>query len=340
MTPNTLLPTPPALPALTWRSARREDTRAIHRLLLDIETVDKRGSVDSLENIERNFDDPDTDVETDTLLAVTPEGQVAALGWIFSPPVGQTEYIAYLWGEVHPDYRQCGLGDFILTWLEERGAQILTTRPRDLPYSLRTSCQDILHDRIALFEQHGFKHVRSSYRMRRDLRQPIPDRPLPMSLASGGITLRQWSPELDRPTMEAWNESFSDHWGFIPVNEEVWKLWFTGHPMFRQDLSFLAMTGEGEIAGFCLNRVSTDEIRATGIKEGWIQELGVRRPWRKKGLATALLCASMSALKADGLEYAALGVDAENLTGALRIYERVGFTVLKRFMTFSKSVEK
>ena len=68
-------------------------------------------------------------------------------------------------------------------------------------------------------------------------------------------------------------------------------------------------------------------------------DLGVRQPWRKLGIATAMLNASMQAFKADGLTTAGLGVDTDNLTGALRIYERLGFDPVMRYLTFSKPAQ-
>ena len=85
--------------------------------------------------------------------------------------------------------------------------------------------------------------------------------------------------------------------------------------------------------------LSPEENARHGRSEGWIEELAVRRPWRKRGVATALLCASMHAFKAEGLQHAMLGVDTQNLSGALRVYENVGFKSIKRFTQFQKTVE-
>jgi mycothiol synthase len=111
---------------------------------------------------------------------------------------------------------------------------------------------------------------------------------------------------------------------------------------FRPELSFLALDGEGnstQIAGFSVNFIRTENNQRQGIAEGWITELGTRRPWRKRGIASALVCESMRAFKAVGMDYAGLGVDSESPTGALGLYERLGFTVFKRSLTFSKPVE-
>jgi ribosomal protein S18 acetylase RimI-like enzyme len=94
-----------------------------------------------------------------------------------------------------------------------------------------------------------------------------------------------------------------------------------------------------EVAGFSLNGVSVEENARHGRSEAWVEELAVRRPWRKRGVATALLCASMHAFKAEGLQHAILGVDTQNLSGALRVYERVGFKSVRRYTQFEKRIE-
>jgi ribosomal protein S18 acetylase RimI-like enzyme len=87
-----------------------------------------------------------------------------------------------------------------------------------------------------------------------------------------------------------------------------------------------------------MNRYDPLAAERTGLKVGWIGSLGTRRAWRKRGLASALLVASMRAFQAAGLEYAGLAVDAENPTGALGLYESLGFKPYMRNMTFHKTL--
>lgn len=329
------VPAPPKTAGYTWRPIRRTDAAALHRMLIAVEAEDRRGFVDTMDERERDLEDPASNFETDSMMAFTPDGEVAAMGWIFAPEEADQFYLAYLWGEVHPEHRRRGLGEAVLTWMEARGRAILASRPAGKPRFLRQSTLDRLTDRVALLEAHGFEPARYNYRMRRDLSQPIPEVVLP-----GGVTLQHWQPELDAELIATFNEAFQDHWGFIPITEELWGLWMTGHPDFRPGLTFVAMDEQrGRVAGFSLNQVRTAEIDSSGIREGWIQELAVRRAYRRQGIATALMIASMRVFKESGLEYAGLGVDTENLTGALRIYERLGFESTHRYITFSKPYE-
>ena len=331
---NQTLPKIVDLENYQFRPIRPEDGQAINRMLLEIEAVDHRDIIDTLEDRQRDFHDPDTNPATDTILVLTPDGQAAAMGWIFAPEEADQEYVAFLWGEVHPAHRRRGLGDMILTWLESRARQILSSRPTDRPRTIRAAIMDGLHDRIELFEQHGFRAARSFYRMQRDLQIPIEQPILPAACKLAG-----WDASREDEQLALMNEAFRDHWGFIPMSKELWKLWVTDHEDFRPDLSFMVISAEtGEIVGMSVNKVNQAENEARGMREGWVMDLCVRRPWRKQGLATALLNASMLAFKAHGLQSAGLGVDTENLTGALRLYERLGFHPVKRTYNYSKSV--
>jgi len=326
----------PILPGYLFRFARREDLPGIHRMLECASDADRTGFVDALEDMTNQFNDPWCNPEEDFLLGFTPDGQVAALGRLFLNPSPQRERNVNLWGETHPEHRGRGLGDAILTWMEARAHERLLNYPADLPRSLRINCLDYLTDRTQLFEQHGFTPLRFWYRMRRDLSQPIPPEHLPP-----GLILCTYRPELDRALMDAFNESFSDHWSFEPISYEDWQMFLIHAAAFRPELTLLAMDGEGsgaQIASFSVNFIREEDNLRQGIAEGIITELGTRRAWRKRGIASALVCESMRTFKALGLDYAGLGVDAESQTGALGLYERLGFAVFKHQITFSKSV--
>ena len=105
----------------------------------------------------------------------------------------------------------------------------------------------------------------------------------------------------------------------------------------RPDLSLMVMDG-ADIAAFSINRVKHLENQRLGIRRGWIGSLGTRRAWRKRGLASALLAESMRRFKAEGFDCVGLGVDAKNLTGALALYERIGFKTYKTRAVLQKQV--
>jgi mycothiol synthase len=323
----------PDWPGYVWRPERREDIPNVHRLLQAVEQADDRMLAGSLEDAEREFDDPWFDAENGSLLAIAPGGQVAAFAWTFLDPKPRDEAQCYLWIEVHPEHRLKISDEALLDWAEACGRRRLAQiAPAGVPRDLRIGLDEKQRDRVALIERRGYQPLRSFYRMRRDLGSPIPEVSLPE-----GLVLRTYTPDMSRALLDAFNDTFQDHWNFHPIDEDDWERFFMQRSSFRPDLSFLVMDGD-RIAGYSVNRVSPEDNAQQGFNAGHVGQVGVRREYRKKGIATALLCASMRAFKAESLDYATLGVDAENLTGALKIYERVGFAVYKRFVQFAKSI--
>jgi ribosomal protein S18 acetylase RimI-like enzyme len=267
-------------------------------------------------------------LDRNTLLAVTEDGTIAAEALIVFPP-GEGDQLALTDGNVHTSYRGQGLGSCLLDWLERRARQEFSTSTSGTPQLMRASCAGGQADRIALFEQHGFRAMRYSYEMQRDLAALIPDVSLPDSLQWA-----QWTTELDPALMHAFNAAFSEHWGLQTMNEAAWKEFFTGVPQFRGDLSYLVLR-EDEIAGFCVNWV----VGAENTRKGWIEAIGVIPTWRGQGIASALLVKTLQSFQAAGLKQAGLDVDAENPTGALRLYQKHGFKVGKESIHFVKNLD-
>lgn len=326
------LVTVPDMPGYVWRAARRDDLPALHTMLLAADAADDTDEAGTLTDMQTQFDDPWSVPETDTLLALTGDGQVAAWARSFMNSEPEEEVRVFFWVAVHPEHRGRGLEEAALTWAEARGEQRARSIPGEWPRRLRSFTPDQLTDRIARLERRGFSPVRYFYRMRRDLHQPIPDRSLP-----DGLALRRYDLALSAAVRDALNEAFRDHWSFEPITENDWQQFFLERSSFRPDLTFVAMDGE-QVAGISFNTISPEENAREGIEQGWIAELAVRRPWRKRGVASALLCESMRAFKAEGLDCATLGVDTENPTGALGLYEGLGFAAVKRFIVFDKPV--
>ncbi len=251
---------------------------------------------------------------------------------VFVNPNPTGENRAHLWDEIHPDHRTPELAEFVLDWMEARARERLQSYNR-LPGVLRINVAATMRERIALYEQRGYKPARHFYRMQRDLHQPIPAGPLPP-----GLTLCPYNHAIDMAVWKAFNESFQDHWSFEPVSYQEWQMFFTGSSDFRPDLSFVVMAGD-RIVGLSYNTICAEANERQGVREGWIGELGVLRDWRRRGIATALLCATMCAFQAAGLDYAMLGVDTENPTGALQLYEKLGFKVVRQHITCARPVE-
>jgi len=326
------LPALPAISGFEFRALRAEDVPALYDMLLTIERADERDLVQTLEDLQREFDDPWSNAEIDSLAAFTPAGQLAGFARTFQNPQPEGEVRCWLAVEVHPMQRTTGLEEALLDWAEERGRQrvlLTTSQPARV---LRSGLQDTQRARQGQLVERGFSPARYFYRMRRDLSEPIAPVQLP-----GDLALRVYTSELSDAVHAAFNEAFRDHWSFDPITAAEWQQFVVGRSSFRSDLSYVVMASD-EVVGFSVNAISPEENARHGRYEGWIEELAVRRPWRKRGVATALLCASMHAFKAEGLQHTLLGVDTQNLSGALRVYESVGFKPIKRYIQFEKAV--
>jgi ribosomal protein S18 acetylase RimI-like enzyme len=90
---------------------------------------------------------------------------------------------------------------------------------------------------------------------------------------------------------------------------------------------------DGEVAGVSLCKPHDAE---EGV--GWIRVLGVRRPWRRRGVGRALLLHSFHEFRRRGFHAVGLGVDAESLTGANRLYEQAGMRIVTQNDIYEKPV--
>jgi mycothiol synthase len=321
------------LSTYTWRPIEQSDLIAIRDMTAAAVEVDKTEAPATEESLNQIFQILGEKLAANTLAGVSPGGSLAAIAFILTRP-GEEEFLAMIDGQVHVDHRGKGLGSYILEWLESRAREEYARSSQQVPLVIRTSCADHLQDRINLFTANGFEASRYSYKMQRDLRLSIPDMPLPDSLR-----LKGWTEQLDRPMMAAFNEAFRGQWGLPEMDEQLWQQFFTGVPQFRGDLTYLVMDGEA-IVGFCLNWVDQAMSQQTGVQEGFIEAVGVVPGWRGKGIASSLLVHTMREFVAAGMERAALDVDTQNPTGALSLYEKLGFEAIKRTITFTKVVKE
>jgi GNAT superfamily N-acetyltransferase len=178
--------------------------------------------------------------------------------------------------------------------------------------------------RVAL-SRHGFRVVRSSFTMEIDLATPTEEPVWPPALTS-----RPFRPGEERAVYDAYVEAFADHWGFVPESFADWCTWNLGP---NQDTSLWRLVqAEGEVAALCLSIPSRGDDRTLG----WVALLAVRRPWRRRGLARALLLESFGLFRSIGRPRAALGVDSENTTGAIALYEGVGMRATSRSDTWER----
>jgi ribosomal protein S18 acetylase RimI-like enzyme len=182
------------------------------------------------------------------------------------------------------------------------------------------------HELEAFVAARGYRSIRASYTMEIELDDDPPAPAAPVD----GIEIRCYRhPEDEQATYAAQEESFADHWGHTPQPIETWREFSVKQNGFDPSLWFLAWAG-GEVAGLSLNFPE----RSGDPGYGWVGTLGVRRPWRRRGVGEALLLRSFLALHERGRRAVRLSVDAESLTGATRLYERAGMRVIRQANTW------
>ena len=233
------------------------------------------------------------------------------------------------WGQVHPDWRRRGLGTALLHWVEARQARVAATHPAGEEHRMESWVNDTEAGRIALLEANGYRTVRYDYEMERPNLDQIPDLPLPE-----GIELRPAREEDLRRHFDTEVEVFRDHWGAIDDSEDAFER-MRADP--RRDIGLWVVAWQGdEIVGQVLNRIDREANAELGLRRGWVNSVGVRAPWRRRGIARALVAESLRVLRDAGMTTAGLGVDAENPHGALGVYESVGFSVARSGRVYRK----
>ena len=234
-----------------------------------------------------------------------------------------------LGGSVHPDWRRRGIGTWLLHDSEAHARRRAAELPSDRPHFFGAWQPNTAAGALALMEREGYRPVRYFFDMARPAMDDIVEPPLPE-----GLEIRPVSTDQLRQLWDADVEAFRDHWGGFDASESRFVEW-QGDPKFDPSLFVVAWDGD-EIAGGVLNEINVTENEAFGRQRGWLASVFVRRPWRRRGLARAVVARSLVVLRDRGMTSAGLGVDADNPTGALRLYEDAGFEVEDRSTAFRK----
>jgi mycothiol synthase len=267
----------------------------------------------SLASIKNMLTRPGFDLETDAWLVVTAGGQFAG----YNHAMKDEENHFLIHGGVHPAYCRQGIGTHLLRLAEARVLELVAQVPPSAHVTLSTIClvNPANEAELRLFKHEGYQVVRHFWDMSIELNTSPPAPVWPQ-----GIAVRTFVPGQDEHQLfETFNEVFQDAWGHSQEPFEFWTHEFFALETFDPTLCFLACEGE-TIVGFAM-------CADINVKMGNIEELGVRRTWRKRGLGRALLLHTFHEFAKRGKQVAHLSVDSESLTGATRLYERAGMHV-------------
>jgi mycothiol synthase len=225
------------------------------------------------------------------------------------------------WGDVHPAHRERGIGSAILERAETRAAERFAAVPEGV---LDLAAADGNEEAATLMRSRGFEYTRSFRHMQIDL----DGAPVDPGEAPDGIEIRGIDPERDLPQIHAiFVDAFRDEWGYREIPFEEWKGNEVDAPSFDPGFWFIAEDESGPVGA--VSGLIWGEL-------GWVGELGVRKPWRGRGVAAALLRRSFSTFGSRGLTGVRLNVDAENPTGAVVLYERVGMRKVRGWDIYEK----
>ena len=269
-----------------------------------------------LDIIRMEWLEPGFNQETDSRVVTNADGKIVAYGEVWD--VSEPHVNAYCWGRVHPEYTGKGLGSALLAWQEKRAHQAIDKAPPEARVVMTCSVPSIDQASQKLMLDTSFSLIRYSLRMVVELNEQPPD-----PKWSDGISIRTLQAHDVRAMIHAIDDAFKDHWGYVQhpfeIEYEQWKHYMENNPEFDPTLYFLAIDGD-EIAG-----ISICEPKCHDDQEmGWVDILGVRRPWRRKGLGLALLHHSFGEFYLRGKRKVGLEVDAQSLTGATRLYSKAG----------------
>jgi mycothiol synthase len=315
----------------TARGATADDLESAMKLFNRwSRSVIGRDELIDLDALREDLKSPGFNIEEDTRLIFASNGKMA--GYIEAWTIAKPPVHPWIWGRVDPDYEGKGLGTWLLHWAERHVLRVLPDVPVELRFAPRVGTYREAQKPKKLFEEMGYRHVRSSYQMLIEMDAPVPEPEFP-----DGITLRIYHPEVDTAAVyQAQRDSFRDHFGYVeePFEEGLKRFkHFWENDSSDPTLLFIAMDGD-QIAGINL-------CRPQGFDDadmGWVGTLGVCRPWRKRGIGLALLRHSFNEFYRRGKRKVGLGVDAQNLTGALRLYEGAGMHVHQAFDQYEKEL--
>ena len=281
------------------------------------------GRTTSEDEVRDRLASPHTTMDADTVV-IADGDDVVGFGHIW--PAGPSELRCF--ARTRPDRRGRGIGAALQERLVARAEELAGAAPDGVALMTTSWPDDAATP--PLLEGFGYAAVRHFQRMVVDLAD-WPARPSP---APRGVTVRHYRPADDRAVFAAFVEAFADHWGEQHVDEDAW--WTErrdGRSAGFDPGLWLVAEEEGEVAGFLTARTREDDA---GRTYGYVGDLGVRPRWRGRGLGECLLTRSIGGFGELGLPYAALDVDTENTTGAVRLYEKIGmsrrplFTIWRR----------
>jgi GNAT superfamily N-acetyltransferase len=326
-------PALPHLPGLLFRHfAGERDFASMAAVFNASETADGFESASTADEIANDYTHRRDTVLGRDLLLVEVQGNLIGYGHVFTWKNDAGERIYWHYFLLRPEWRRRRIGTAFLRWAQGRLREMAAAHPTDGPRFFTTYVVKATPGAVRLMESDGYRPVRHFYLMVRPSLDDIPDFPLP-----AGLEVRPARPEHYRAIWEAQQEAYRDHWGAAQPAEDHYQRWLNNPRQFQPEVWKVAWdVASHQVAGMVLGFIDADENAQFNRRRGWTENIAVRRPWRKRGLARALIAQNLHELKARGMTEAALGVDSDNPTGAFHVYELCGFRPAQGWAAYRK----
>lgn len=324
----------PPIPGLRFRHYRGpEDHAEMHRVHQAVAAADGVDEVTTIEQFDLSYaNHVNCDHERDIVLAEV-DGTLVAYARVFWSELVEGGRSYENFGFVHPEWRRRGVGTALHRRNEARLREIAAGHPDVAPKWLGSESVDLDAGNEALLRADGYAPARYFYDMVAPALDGIEAPPLP-----AGIELRPVTRDQYRRIWEAEAEAFRDHWGEAEWTEESWRE-FDANPDNADPALWRVGWDGDEVAGVIITVVPVEENERHGRNRVYVGGVSVRRPWRRRGLARALLASSLVAAREAGHTGASLGVDSDSPTGATDLYRSLGFEPAKTFIAWRKPLE-
>jgi mycothiol synthase len=298
------------------RPASEVDADSIYRVIHDYDVSMVGYSDFARDDLFELFREEHFDIQRDTRVVLDREGRVVGFATLWGREPGR-RYIGF--AVVAREHTGRGIGTHLLGFLERRMAEHVADEDGAILHNFIDRA-DVAARRLV--EAVGFSEVRRHYTMAIDLGERDTEPSVP-----AGISIRTCHEDDAELIHALTEETFAEHWGHTPLSFERWRKQYYERSDTDLSMWFLASEGD-EPAGFLVGRAMD------GL--GWVGDLGVRKPHRRRGIASALLRHSFADFQRRGLSKVGLGVDASNETNAVRVYEKVGMRSERVYATYEK----
>lgn len=296
-----------------------DDVAAVTELVRAVDIAETGESDTTAEEIGHDWKSDSIDLARDVRLVRGDDGSVIASAEVKPRSEGE-EYDGIV--DVHPAHANEPWFQVLLEWTLARSRERASGRPARLGiYCTRGNTH-----KAAALEAAGFACDRVILRLSIDLSDTILSPPPP----AAGLSIAEFRLGRDDEALhEVIEESFRDHYRSHPKSLATWRAEVLGDPQFKPRFFLLARDGDAVLGG--LEGFDRGEL-------GWISRVGVRASARGRGVARALLLEAFARMHDSGLRRVELGVDAENASGAARLYESVGMRTVLHYELWRTAV--